>query len=209
MWITLTHARQAGWLFNSLRSHVSQVLTGKFPNYSLHFSATLVASCGHVICAGFSEDVMLVSSEPRLLERECFAWMLSLWFHWPLAGQCVEYCFPASIIISFDYLAKPLGRVICFVCVSTLCVCVCAWLCLTLCIPWTAACQASLSMGFTRQNNEVSCCVSYSMGSSQPRGVNCAPCIFCIGRQILYNWAPWERLPYSNTNDLRLLRGTI
>ena len=132
MWITLTHARQAGWLFNSLRSHVSQVLTGKFPNYSLHFSATLVASCGHVICAGFSEDVMLVSSEPRLLERECFAWMLSLWFHWPLAGQCVEYCFPASIIISFDYLAKPLGRVICFVCVSTLCVCVCVLDCVRL-----------------------------------------------------------------------------
>ena len=35
-----------------------------------------------------------------------------------------------------------------------MCVCVCvlvAQLCLTLCTPWTVACQASLSMGFSGQ----------------------------------------------------------
>ena len=38
------------------------------------------------------------------------------------------------------------------VCVCTrACVCLVTQLCLTLCDPWTVACQAPLSMGFTRQ----------------------------------------------------------
>ena len=34
--------------------------------------------------------------------------------------------------------------------------------------------------------------VSFSRGPSWSRDQTCAPCISCIGRQILYHWATWE-----------------
>ena len=34
--------------------------------------------------------------------------------------------------------------------------------------------------------------ITSSRGSSQPRDQTHVPCISCIGRQILYHWAPWK-----------------
>ena len=36
--------------------------------------------------------------------------------------------------------------------------------------------------------------VSYSRGSSRPRGRTHVFCVSCTGRQILYHWATWEAL---------------
>ena len=63
--------------------------------------------------------------------------------------------------------------------------------CLTLATPWTAACQAPLSMEFPRQN--------YWSGlqfptpwSSRPRDQTGISCVSCTSRQILYHRAIWE-----------------
>ena len=56
--------------------------------------------------------------------------------------------------------------------------------------PWTAAHQASLSMGFPRQGYWMEwVAISFSRGSSRPRGQTCISCVSCIGRQILYHCA--------------------
>ena len=59
--------------------------------------------------------------------------------------------------------------------------------------PWIVTYQASLSMGFPRQE--------YwngppfpSPGDRPDPGMTCISCIFCIGRQILYHCATWEAL---------------
>ena len=54
--------------------------------------------------------------------------------------------------------------------------------------PWTVACQALLSMGFSRQELEW-VAISSSRGSSRPRDWTC---VSWIGGQILYHWATWE-----------------
>ena len=63
-------------------------------------------------------------------------------------------------------------------------------------ILWTVACQAPLSMEFSRQNTGVSCCFLFqgiflisSRVSSWPRDWTL---ISSIGRQILYCWATGE-----------------
>ena len=60
--------------------------------------------------------------------------------------------------------------------------------------PWTAPCQAPLSMEFSRQeySRQEWVATSYSKLSSQPRDWTCISCVCCIGRQILYHWATWE-----------------
>ena len=58
--------------------------------------------------------------------------------------------------------------------------------------PWTVACQASLSVGFPRQEILEWVAISFSRGSSRPRDWTCVSCVSCIGRWILYRWATWE-----------------
>ena len=67
-----------------------------------------------------------------------------------------------------------------------------AWL---FAVSWTVACQAPLSLEFSRQE--------YWSGlafSSRPRHWSCISCNPCIGRQILYHCATWEavciNIPY-------------
>ena len=56
--------------------------------------------------------------------------------------------------------------------------------------PWAVAYQASLSMGFLRQEYLLEwVAISCSRESSQPRDQTH---IFCIGRWILYHWATRE-----------------
>ena len=88
----------------------------------------------------------------------------------------------------------------------TCCCCLVAKLCLTS-FPtlWTVACQASLPMGFPRQNTEWVVILS-SRGSSWPRDWTH---IFCIGRWILYHWATrevpsWWLGKYKLNNELFL-----
>ena len=60
-------------------------------------------------------------------------------------------------------------------------------LCPTLVTPWNVACQAPLSMGFSRQ--EFWCgfvAISSSRGSSQPRDQTHISYVSCIGRWVLY-----------------------
>ena len=56
--------------------------------------------------------------------------------------------------------------------------------------PWTAACQAPLSIGFPRQELEW-VALSFSRGSSWPKDQSR---FSCLSRQILYHWATWEAL---------------
>ena len=61
------------------------------------------------------------------------------------------------------------------------------WLFATL---WTVACQAPLSIGFSKQ--EYWCGFPYPTGvSSQPKDQTCISYVSCIGRQVLYHWATW------------------
>ena len=61
-------------------------------------------------------------------------------------------------------------------------------------IPWTVACRAPLSMGFSRQ--EYYSGLPFPSPGDLPDLQNCVSCISCIGRQILYHWATWEADPY-------------
>ena len=71
--------------------------------------------------------------------------------------------------------------------------------------PWAVACQASLSMGFSRQNTGVACHVLIQ-GSSQPRNWTH---VSCLGRQILYCW-PNGKAQDTTTYLLKWLKsGTL
>ena len=61
------------------------------------------------------------------------------------------------------------------------------------CNPWTVACQAPLSMQFSRQEYWVA--TSYFRGSSQPSNWTQVSYISWVGRQNLYHWVTWEA-PY-------------
>ena len=55
--------------------------------------------------------------------------------------------------------------------------------------PWTVAFQTPLSMGFSSQ--EFWSVLRFPPPGNLPdSGIK--PCIFCIGRRILYHWATWE-----------------
>ena len=57
--------------------------------------------------------------------------------------------------------------------------------------PWTVACQAPLSMGFSRQKywSGLPC---PPPGNLPHLGIEPASYISCIGRQVLTTWASWE-----------------
>ena len=54
--------------------------------------------------------------------------------------------------------------------------------------PWTVACQAPLSMGFSSNNNGVGCHFLFQ-GTSESRD---RICLSCIGGWILDHWTTWE-----------------
>ena len=58
--------------------------------------------------------------------------------------------------------------------------------------PWTIACQASLSIGIVQARILEWVAISFSRGSSPPRGWNFISFASCIGSQILYHCATWE-----------------
>ena len=63
----------------------------------------------------------------------------------------------------------------------------------------TVACQAPLSMEFSRQEYWSGFPLP-SLGSLQPRDQTRVSCVSCIGWQILYHFATWETLMDSETN---------
>ena len=71
---------------------------------------------------------------------------------------------------------------------ASACVLNCIQLCAT---PWTVACQAPLSMRFSKQGYWSRAAISSSSGSFQPRGWTD---VSCFGRGILYHWATWGAL---------------
>ena len=69
--------------------------------------------------------------------------------------------------------------------------------------PWTAAYQAPLSMGFSRQEYWSGVplpsprilqwvAISYPRGFSRHRDQTCVACVSCTGRWILYFYTTWE-----------------
>ena len=58
--------------------------------------------------------------------------------------------------------------------------------------PWTVACQAPLSMEFSRQKILEWVAISFSRGSSQPRDQTCISRVSWNDRKILYHCATWE-----------------
>ena len=53
-------------------------------------------------------------------------------------------------------------------------------------IPWTVACQAPLSIGFSRQESRSWVSMPSYRGSSQPRDQTHISCVPCVGRWVLY-----------------------
>ena len=82
-------------------------------------------------------------------------------------------------------------------------VCSVSKLCPSFCYPWILACQASLPMGFSRQ--ECWCGLPFPPpGDLADRAW--VSCISSIGRQILYHWATREALPtWQHSSDLWLM----
>ena len=58
-------------------------------------------------------------------------------------------------------------------------------------VPWTAACQARLSMGLSRKHNRVGCHFLLE-GNSLPRDWTHIFCVYCVGRRILNTSATRE-----------------
>ena len=70
------------------------------------------------------------------------------------------------------------------------CVCVCIRSCLTLCHPMDGSPLGS-SFHEIYEARILEVAISSSRGSSWPRDGAHIFCISCIGRWILYHWAPW------------------
>ena len=74
-----------------------------------------------------------------------------------------------------------------YISLLTVCVCVCVCVCVRACAqlhptPWTVACQAPLSMEFSRQSE-----LSFLLQGIFPTQRTLVSCVSCIGRQILYH----------------------
>ena len=61
-------------------------------------------------------------------------------------------------------------------------------------IPWTVACQAPLSMGFSRK--EYRSQLAFPPPEDLPNQT-LVSCVSCIGWQILYHSATWKAQPIS------------
>ena len=60
--------------------------------------------------------------------------------------------------------------------------------CVQLCaILWTVACQAPLSMGYSKANTLEWVAMPSPRGSSQPKDQSHVSYVSCIGRQVLYH----------------------
>ena len=91
---------------------------------------------------------------------------------------------------------------------SSFCMCACpvAQSCLTLCDPWTVACQFPVH-GLLQARIVEWVAISYSRGSSQPRDQTHVSCVSCIGRWMLYHCTIWEA-PSSSMRTLIPLWGS-
>ena len=67
-----------------------------------------------------------------------------------------------------------------------------AQVCPTLCDPMDCSPPGSSVHGIFQARISECVAISSSRGSSQPRDGTRAPCISCLGRQILYHCATWE-----------------
>ena len=110
---------------------------------------------------------------------ECMPVIVS-WAYWSFSPP-VFYASPQS----FHHLSIPLFYFFprCLLISMFCCCCLVIKSCLTLAVPWTVACQASLSWDFPARILEW-VAISFSRGSSQPRDQARAS---YIGRQILYH----------------------
>ena len=70
--------------------------------------------------------------------------------------------------------------------------------------PWTVALQASLSMGFYRENCWSGLTTSFSRGSSQARDQTQVSWVSCVGGWILYHCAAWKAVWLQQAHRDRL-----
>ena len=73
-------------------------------------------------------------------------------------------------------------------------------MCPTICNPMTIACQASLSMGFSRQEYWSGLSATPSQGDLSDPGIKPASHVSCIGRSVLYHQCPGKPLPWYNSH---------
>ena len=76
--------------------------------------------------------------------------------------------------------------------VSSLCCCICAQSCLTLCDPMDCSPPGSSVHGISQARILEWVTISFTKRSSWPRDQTHISCVSCIGRQILYHWVTWE-----------------
>ena len=110
-----------------------------------------------------------------------WSFQFDIWLGW----YCKQDIMVHNIFKVYSLFSKML---LCFLHLSFLCMLSCfgcVWLFVT---PRTVACQAPLSMGFSRQWVPM----PSSRGSSWPRDGTCVSYIFSIGRQHLTTCATWE-----------------
>ena len=62
--------------------------------------------------------------------------------------------------------------------------------------PWPVACQASLSIGFSRPEILEWVAISSSSGSSWPRDQTHVSCVSCTGREFFTTSTAWKALMY-------------
>jgi len=75
---------------------------------------------------------------------------------------------------------------------------------LSLCDPTDCSPRGSSVRGISQARTVKWAAVSYSRGSSWPKDQTPISCVSCIGRQILYNCAPWEaQVSRQNYNSKR------
>ena len=76
---------------------------------------------------------------------------------------------------------------------GTICCCIVAQLCLSLCCPTDCSPPGSYVHGISQARILERVAISFSRRSSWPRD---RTQVFCIGRRILYHWATWKGFQY-------------
>ena len=78
--------------------------------------------------------------------------------------------------------------------------------CLTLVTQWTVTHQASLSMGILQERILEWVAMTFSRGSSQPRGGTWVSYVSCIGKQVLCHWCHLGS-PYGRFKQMLIREG--
>ena len=124
-----------------------------------------------------------------------------------MTSHMVNFCDYSILIQKSIYSASfGYGYVHIVSCIHRVCVCVCVCVCVYVCVcsvmsnsqqPHWLYSAKPLCRGIFQARILERVAISYFKGSSPPRDRTRISCIFCIGRQILYQCATWEAPIYA------------